>query len=351
MSVASAPNPTVALAIWQPDRALLPVAEGLDLAAPRVRPLGAGRGPPRPAWSTARAPSSPTARPSSAPRRWPGFSRACSGPSRMSGVMVPPTVHGALANLALALLGKVPVNLNYTASQSIVDSSIDQCGITARPHVGPRPGQVQDHAEGGANPPGRPAEAGEDGRQGVRGAWWPRRSPRRRSGPSCRACGGRCSTTRRRSSSRRGRRATRRGSCCRTATSSRTSTSSSSRSSLSDDEVILGVLPFFHSFGFTVTIWGVFSLGIQGRLPLQPARRPGDRQPLPGAQGDDPALHADVLPGLPQALRARPVRDDAAADPGGREAQARGRPADPRRAWGSSPWKGTAAPSFRPWWR
>ena len=44
--------------------------------------------------------------------------------------MIPPTVHGAMANLALAMLGKVSVNLNYSASQSLVDSSIDQCGIT-----------------------------------------------------------------------------------------------------------------------------------------------------------------------------------------------------------------------------
>ncbi len=44
--------------------------------------------------------------------------------------MIPPTVHGAMANVALALLGKIPVNLNYTASQSLVDSSVAQCKIT-----------------------------------------------------------------------------------------------------------------------------------------------------------------------------------------------------------------------------
>lgn len=46
------------------------------------------------------------------------------------GLFVPPVVPAALANLAVALWGKVPVNLNYTASQEVVDSSIDQCGIT-----------------------------------------------------------------------------------------------------------------------------------------------------------------------------------------------------------------------------
>jgi acyl-[acyl-carrier-protein]-phospholipid O-acyltransferase/long-chain-fatty-acid--[acyl-carrier-protein] ligase len=45
------------------------------------------------------------------------------------GVMLPPTVAGSVANIALALQGKIPVNLNYTASQSMIDASIDQCGI------------------------------------------------------------------------------------------------------------------------------------------------------------------------------------------------------------------------------
>jgi acyl-[acyl-carrier-protein]-phospholipid O-acyltransferase/long-chain-fatty-acid--[acyl-carrier-protein] ligase len=46
------------------------------------------------------------------------------------GLLVPPVVPAAIANLAVSLWGKVPVNLNYTASQEAVDSSIQQCGIT-----------------------------------------------------------------------------------------------------------------------------------------------------------------------------------------------------------------------------
>jgi len=46
------------------------------------------------------------------------------------GIMVPPTVPGAVANLAASLWGKVPINLNYTASQAMVDASIEQAGIT-----------------------------------------------------------------------------------------------------------------------------------------------------------------------------------------------------------------------------
>ena len=52
------------------------------------------------------------------------------GTSPYVGLLLPPTVPTAVTNIALMLLGKIPVNLNYTASQALVDSSVDQCGIT-----------------------------------------------------------------------------------------------------------------------------------------------------------------------------------------------------------------------------
>jgi acyl-[acyl-carrier-protein]-phospholipid O-acyltransferase/long-chain-fatty-acid--[acyl-carrier-protein] ligase len=52
------------------------------------------------------------------------------GPAPHVGLLIPPTVASAVANIALALWGKVPINLNYTASQALVDSSIEQSGIT-----------------------------------------------------------------------------------------------------------------------------------------------------------------------------------------------------------------------------
>jgi acyl-[acyl-carrier-protein]-phospholipid O-acyltransferase/long-chain-fatty-acid--[acyl-carrier-protein] ligase len=45
------------------------------------------------------------------------------------GLLVPPGVAGAVANLAISTLGKIPVNLNYSASKSVVDASVAQCGI------------------------------------------------------------------------------------------------------------------------------------------------------------------------------------------------------------------------------
>jgi acyl-[acyl-carrier-protein]-phospholipid O-acyltransferase/long-chain-fatty-acid--[acyl-carrier-protein] ligase len=45
------------------------------------------------------------------------------------GILLPPSVPGALVNLAALLLGKVPVNLNYTASKETLASCAHQCGL------------------------------------------------------------------------------------------------------------------------------------------------------------------------------------------------------------------------------
>lgn len=48
----------------------------------------------------------------------------------MVGVWLPPSPGAALASIALAFLGKVAVNLNYTLSRDNVQSAIRQCGIS-----------------------------------------------------------------------------------------------------------------------------------------------------------------------------------------------------------------------------
>jgi acyl-[acyl-carrier-protein]-phospholipid O-acyltransferase/long-chain-fatty-acid--[acyl-carrier-protein] ligase len=48
---------------------------------------------------------------------------------KMAGLLLPPSVAGALVNFAAMLLGKVPVNLNYTASEQALASCIRQCEI------------------------------------------------------------------------------------------------------------------------------------------------------------------------------------------------------------------------------
>lgn len=52
------------------------------------------------------------------------------GSEPMVGVWLPPSAGGAIANICLACLGKTSVNLNYTSAPNIVQSSIQQCKIT-----------------------------------------------------------------------------------------------------------------------------------------------------------------------------------------------------------------------------
>jgi acyl-[acyl-carrier-protein]-phospholipid O-acyltransferase / long-chain-fatty-acid--[acyl-carrier-protein] ligase len=53
------------------------------------------------------------------------------GNQRVVGLLLPPSVGGALTNYALMLLGRVPVNLNYTSSSEGIGSCARQCGIDA----------------------------------------------------------------------------------------------------------------------------------------------------------------------------------------------------------------------------
>ncbi len=43
--------------------------------------------------------------------------------------MVPPSVPAAVANIALLMMGKIPINLNYSASQTVIDAATSQAGI------------------------------------------------------------------------------------------------------------------------------------------------------------------------------------------------------------------------------
>jgi acyl-[acyl-carrier-protein]-phospholipid O-acyltransferase/long-chain-fatty-acid--[acyl-carrier-protein] ligase len=191
------------------------------------------------------------------------------GPAPNVGLLIPPNVPGAVANLALALWGKVPINLNYTASQSVVDSSIDQSGITHvltsakvldRFKIRPRgtlvmledvPAQVTwaDKLWGAAVARLVPIPALGAFLPGLRGDHHDA-----------------------------------------TATVIFTSGSTgdpkgvvlSHRNILSNvhqvghqvellpDETVLGILPFFHSFGFTITLWTVLCLGKRAVFHVNP---------------------------------------------------------------------------------
>jgi acyl-[acyl-carrier-protein]-phospholipid O-acyltransferase/long-chain-fatty-acid--[acyl-carrier-protein] ligase len=51
------------------------------------------------------------------------------GDDPIVGLWLPPSAGGALVNIALSFLGKVVVNLNYSTSPELVQSAIRQCGI------------------------------------------------------------------------------------------------------------------------------------------------------------------------------------------------------------------------------
>ena len=53
----------------------------------------------------------------------------CSGKESIVGIMLPASVGGALANVAVLLAGKTPVNLNFTAGKEAIQSAIEQCSI------------------------------------------------------------------------------------------------------------------------------------------------------------------------------------------------------------------------------
>ena len=182
------------------------------------------------------------------------------GPAKYVGLLLPPTVPSAVANVALALLGKMPVNLNYTASQTLVDSSVDQCGITDVLTSQ----KVLDRF--GIRPKGKLLFLEEIPKQVSKaekawGAFVAKFVPTPVLGMFLPGLKG--------------------DNLDQTATVIFTSGSTddpkgvvlSNRNVLSNiwqmdrhlhilpDEVVLGILPFFHSFGFTVTIWVTLTLG------------------------------------------------------------------------------------------
>ena len=55
--------------------------------------------------------------------------RVLAADEKMVGVLLPPTAGAAVVNAALALSGRVAVNLNYTSSQAILDLCIERAGL------------------------------------------------------------------------------------------------------------------------------------------------------------------------------------------------------------------------------
>ncbi len=190
------------------------------------------------------------------------------GPCPFVGILVPPTVPAAVANLAVLLLGKIPVNLNYSAAQDVVSSSISQCGIThviTSGKVLSRFGLTVPNAVLLEEMPAKVSKLDKAWAAFVALAVPLPLLPGFIPGMK----GDRLKET---------------------ATVIFTSGSTGdpkgvvlshsnilsnvhqiqSQINLLDDESVLGILPFFHSFGFTVTIWTVLCLGKRAVYHINP---------------------------------------------------------------------------------
>ena len=60
-----------------------------------------------------------------------GVIKRLSSGQEKGGILLPPSTAAAVSNIAVTLAGKVPVNLSYAASEEPAASAIEQCGIEA----------------------------------------------------------------------------------------------------------------------------------------------------------------------------------------------------------------------------
>jgi acyl-[acyl-carrier-protein]-phospholipid O-acyltransferase/long-chain-fatty-acid--[acyl-carrier-protein] ligase len=58
-----------------------------------------------------------------------GWLRRCRRGERMVGIVLPATAGAALANAAVLLSGKIPVNLNFTAGHEAMQAAVGRCGL------------------------------------------------------------------------------------------------------------------------------------------------------------------------------------------------------------------------------
>lgn len=184
------------------------------------------------------------------------------------GVLLPPTVPAAVANVALALLGRVPVNLNYSTSDEILNAAIRQAGIThvvssrlAMAKFGLKPEGEILHLE---EVPRRVtaadkalAAASDLVPRFLLAPWLPGLGRDRLDEPAT------VIFTSGSTGDPKGVVLTHRN-----VLSNAMGIEQQVR--LLPDDVILGILPFFHSFGFTVTLWTVLALGKKGVYHFNP---------------------------------------------------------------------------------
>jgi acyl-[acyl-carrier-protein]-phospholipid O-acyltransferase/long-chain-fatty-acid--[acyl-carrier-protein] ligase len=190
------------------------------------------------------------------------------GPAPHVGLLLPPTVPAAIANVALTLLGRVPVNLNYSASDEVVDAAIRQAGIThvvtsrkAMAKFGLKPSATLVNLEDVPPKVGLPdkllAAASDVLPRAALAPLLPGLARSRLDEPAT------IIFTSGSTGEPKGVVLTHRN-----VLSNAMGIEQQVR--LKRDDVVLGILPFFHSFGFTVTLWTVLALGKKGVYHFNP---------------------------------------------------------------------------------
>ncbi len=243
---------------------------------------------------------------------------------RTSALLLPASVGGALANIATLMAGKVPVNLNFTIGPEALDAAIEQAEIRTILTSAQFLAQGVDRADA------RMVFL-EDLRKTIGladkllGALEAVLTPARWLGG---AAG----------------RATRRTSLATIIFSSGSTgvpkgvmlTHANLLANvdalaqifpMTQDDCFIGVLPFFHSFGFTGTLWFPLLQGCGMAYHPNPMDAKTDRRAGREVPRQHAHQHADVLPGVPAALHAGAVRAPEVRDRRRREAApvARGR--------------------------
>ena len=189
---------------------------------------------------------------------------------RNVGVLLPPSVGGVVVNAALAIDGRVAVNLNYTVTSDVMNDCIAQCGHSPRIDQPPRHGAVQPEAQRQGGVPGGLFGQGHAGRQAAAAAaawlapiaWLERRLGLTKLGPDDLLT---IIFTSGSTGRPKGVMLTQRNVGSNVAAVDQIVR-------LADDDVLLGILPLFHSFGYTVTMWTVLALppkGIYHYSPLE----------------------------------------------------------------------------------
>ena len=179
----------------------------------------------------------------------------------MVGILLPPTIPGALVNYAAMLAGKIPVNLNYTLSDEALASCAAQCGIqtviTTKPlldkiplHVPGKTILIEDAA----------AHSGFGERLAALVLWFlPGALIERAIAGKTTPLDGTATII-----FSSGSTGEPKGVVLSHYNIAANIEQAGQTFMFSSDDRILGVLPFFHSFGFTVTLWlpAVYGAGV-----------------------------------------------------------------------------------------